>query len=240
MTKHQELAKEIADELYQDKNVLALILYGSVSRNEESPNSDIDLLAIIKENHLQKRHVVRYGITIEFVEMSINFLQDFIAKKEIPMLFALANGIVLFNKIPDTEKLISDARKIIEEGPPINPNWKDERYVTKKRSDLTEIYYDLLDVEDVVVFHYLVSLLIANAIPWLIENYNLWPQTRKKTIGCLKSQCAEGYKYIETLLTPGCSLPEKREAAKNLINYTMKQHGGILEGDTIIFSRDST
>jgi len=41
------------------------------------------------------------------------------------------------------------------------------------------------------------------------------------------------------LLTPDCSLLEKREAAKNLINYTMKQHGGILEGDTIIFRKDN-
>jgi predicted nucleotidyltransferase len=239
MINHQELVKEISQELYKDNNVLALILYGSVSRHEESSNSDIDLLAIITENYLQKRHVVQYGITVEFVEMSINFLRDFITKKEIPMLFALANGVVLFDKIPETERLISDARDIIAEGPPINIKWKDERYATKKRSDLTEIYNDLLDVDDVVVFHYLASLLITNTIPWLIENYNLWPQTRKKTIGYLKSQCAEGYTYIETLLTPDCSLLEKREAAKNLINYTMKQHGGILEGDNIIFRKDN-
>lgn len=65
MLKHQELVKELAQELYEDDNVLALILYGSVSRHEERANSGIDLLTIVKENHLQKRHVVRNGITYE-------------------------------------------------------------------------------------------------------------------------------------------------------------------------------
>ena len=62
MISHQELVKETTQELYYDNNVLALILYGSVSRNDESANSDIDLLAIINKNYLQKRHTVRYGI----------------------------------------------------------------------------------------------------------------------------------------------------------------------------------
>ena len=153
MISHKELVEEITQELYHDNNVLALILYGSVSRNEESANSDIDLLAIINEDYLQKRHTVRYGITLEFVEMHIKFLQNFIEKREIPMLFALANGIVLFDKTSITEQLISDSRKILGDGPPINPQWENEGYRTKKRSDLTEIYKDLLDVDDDITFN---------------------------------------------------------------------------------------
>lgn len=239
MISHQELVKEITQELYHDDSVLALILYGSVSRNEESSNSDIDLLAIINESYLQKRHTVRYGITIEFVEMDIKFLQDFIEKKEIPMLFALADGIVLFDKLSITEQLITEARKILEDGPPINSQWEKEGYKTKKRSELTEIYKDLLDVDDEIAFNYLTSLLITNAIPILIENNNLWNQTRKKMINYLKSQCIDCYRYIEILLSPVYSLPEKREAAKNLIEYALKPQGGILKGDAIIFRKNS-
>ena len=44
MANHQELVKEITQELYKDENVLALILYGSVSRHEEQNNSDIDFI----------------------------------------------------------------------------------------------------------------------------------------------------------------------------------------------------
>ncbi len=48
MINHEELVKEITQELYRDNNVR------SVSRNEKSANSDIDLLAIINESTFKK------------------------------------------------------------------------------------------------------------------------------------------------------------------------------------------
>ncbi|WP_202708915.1 nucleotidyltransferase domain-containing protein [Sporosalibacterium faouarense] len=237
MITHQELVNRITQELYKDKNVSALILYGSVSRREESANSDIDLLAITNKNHLEKRHEVRYGITVEFVEMNLKILKKFIAENEIPILFALADGIVLFDKIPEIKQLVEEAKKTLDKGPTENEKWKNEGYRIKKRSDLTEIYKDLLDIDDVIKFNYVASLLITNAITILLENNNLWHQTRKKTINYLKSQCYESYEYIETLLNPVYSIYEKRDAAKNLTEYVLKPHGGILSGDAIIFSK---
>ena len=235
---HQKLVEVIAQELYQDSNVSALILYGSVSRKEETANSDIDLLVIVSENQLQKRHVVREGITIEFVEMHIGFLQNFIEKKETPILSALSHGKLLFSKTTQLEQLIAEAKEILEKGPSRNPRWENEEYRIFKRSELTEIYLDLLDVEDEVSFHYITALFIANTLPLLLENYGVWPQTRKKMIQHLKSNCAEGYAHIETLLKSNCTLQEKRLAAKSLVNYTLKQDGGILEGDAVIFRKD--
>ena len=237
MITHKELVQELTQELVKDSNILSLILYGSVSRNEESANSDIDLLLIVNENHLQKRHIVRQGITIEFVEMNIRYLKEFISKREIPMLFALAKGIVLFNKIAAIELLIAESKIIIENGPPQNPHWGNVSYRIKKRSDLTEIYKDLLDVDDVIQFNYIVSILITSAIPMLIEINNLWHQTRKKTIDYLKTNCCEGYNYIEILLAPEYSLVEKRYAAEKLVNYVFCQYGGILEGEAVIFTK---
>jgi predicted nucleotidyltransferase len=235
MITHQELVNEISQELYEDKDILALILYGSVSRNEEGENSDIDLLAITNQNILQKRHEIRYGITVEFVEEHLKTLKKAIAENEMPMLFALRDGIILFDKTSEIEQLIAKAKKILEAGPPKNEKWEDEKYRTKRRSDLTEIYKDLLDIDNVIAFNYVASLLIANAMPILLENNNLWHNTRKKTINYLKANCNEGYKYIETLLNPVCSLSEKRKAAENLTEYVLKPYGGILKGEAIIF-----
>jgi predicted nucleotidyltransferase len=233
---HQKLVNETARELQKKDSVLALILYGSVSRHEEKPNSDIDLLVITTENHCQKRHTVRNGVTIEFLEMHLNYLRNFIAEKEIPVLFTLTEGIILFDKDSVLAPFIKEAALIIENGPPVNEKWDNVRYATKKRSDFTEIYEDLLDTDNIIVFHYLISLLISSAIPMLTENYNLWPKTRKKTINYLENQCVEGYRYIEIMLSPKRSLSEKRDAAKGLINFALKRHGGILEGDAVIFN----
>lgn len=232
---HQELLRKITRELLEDENILALMLYGSVSRHEENANSDIDLLVIVNEKHCQKKHEMRYGITVEYLEMHIGYLQDFINKYEIPVIFTLAEGIVLFDKKSILDQFITQAKAIIEKGPPINTKWENERYSIKKRSDVTEIYSDLLDTDDEIVFNYLVSLLISTIIPIINENYSLWPKTRKKTIPYVKSQCYNSYKYIEILLGSKFSLPEKRNAARDLIEYALKKHGGILKGDAVVF-----
>ena len=235
MITHQDIVNELSDELFADDNVLALILYGSVARQEQSPNSDIDLLVVIRENYLQKRHIIRYDITVEFVEISLEFLNKHISERKTPMVFALAQGVVLFNKSREAEQLIDEAKKIIESGPSVNERWNEKEYSTKKRSDLTEIYKDLLDTDDEINFNYIVSALITSALPMLYENYNLWPQSKKKTMDYLKAYCHDGYKIIEILLSSKHPLREKRNAAKDLINFTLKEHGGVLEGETTIF-----
>lgn len=232
---HQELAGIIARELFEDENTLALMLYGSVSRHEEKVNSDIDLLVIVNKKHCQKKHEMRYGITVEYLEMHTEYLQDFINKNELPVIFTLTEGIILFDKKSIFDPFIEQAKKIVEEGPPVNTKWESKKYSTKKRSDVTEIYFDMLDTDDEVVFNYLISLLISAIIPILNENYGLWPKTRKHTIPYIKSQCYDSYKYFEILLGSQYSLPEKRNASRGLIEYALKKHGGILEGDAIIF-----
>jgi|GEM_PF-1435174 len=231
----RELIKEIAQERYEEDNALALILYGSFSRHEESANSDIDLMVITKEFHLQKRHEIRWGITIELLEIHMDFLRNFIEIREIPVLFLLADGVVLFDKISATERLRGEAKEILKSGPPVNPKWENERYRTKRRSDITEIYEDLLDVDEEISFNYIAALLIDQTIPLMLVNHELWPTTRKKTVELLKSKCPVGYQYIEILLNPSRSLQDKRDAAKGLTEYVLKPYGGILTGDGIIF-----
>ena len=237
---HQELVKEITHELSMDEKVLALLLYGSVSRHEEKNNSDIDLIAITTEMHFQVRHEVRYGITVEYHDMHIDFLKRFIEKKEISISSVVAEGIILFNKVPELEPLIVEAKQIYKNAPTENNQWKDESYRLRKRFELTDIYKDLLDIDDEVSFNYVVALLITNIIPMLNENYNLRQQSKKKAMVYLKSKCSDGYIYIETLLSASCSMPEKCKAAKDLIELVLRTHGGLLEGDFILFKLNST
>jgi len=234
---HQELIKEVTQELAENEDVQALILYGSVSRHEEYENSDIDLILITKEYHLQKRHEIRHGITIEYVDIHLDFIRNFLSKYEIPIIFALANGILLFDKIIETKELITEAKKIIEEGPPKNERWESEEYRVYRRSELTELYKDLLDLNDIVTFNYMSSILVESVIPILLESNNLWNQPRKKMLGYLKSHCNEGYKYIEILLDSISTLEKKRKAAENLTEFALAPYGGILRGDNLIFRK---
>lgn len=235
MAKHQALIHALTQELYSDDAALALILYGSLSRNEETANSDIDLFVIRSEYYLQKRHHIRDGITVEYLEMHMDFVRNFIEKREVPVLFTLANGVVLFDKAGITEDLQAETRKILDDGPPANPKWSNERYTTKRRYDLSEIYFDLLDIDDETAFNYVATLLMHSAIPLMLENKKAWPTTRKKTMDLLKTRCDEGYQFLEVLLGAEGSLAEKREAAKGLVDYSLAPYGGLLAGDAVVF-----
>jgi predicted nucleotidyltransferase len=72
---HQELVKVMKQELYSDDTVLSLVLFGSVSRCEENPNSDIDLLVITNKNFFQQRHKdIRLG-EIYKILFILNYLE---------------------------------------------------------------------------------------------------------------------------------------------------------------------
>ena len=236
---HQDIVKTITTELAKDENVLALLLYGSVSRGEEKANSDIDLLAITSEMHFQLRHELRQGISVEYHEMHIDFLKTFIEKKEISISSIVAEGRILFNKLPELEAIIAEAKQIHEHAGAENAQWENEAYSLRKRFELTDIYKDLLDIEDEPSFNYVVALLITNIVPVLNEIYHLRPQSKKKAVPYLQANCSDGYAYIETLLSTTSPLTDKRMAAKGLIEFALKAHGGLLEGEFVLFRLSS-
>jgi len=238
MIYHQELIKIIQQELYTDDAVLALVLCGSVARREETSNSDIDLLVINNKSFYQVRQTVRNGITVEFIEIPLKRLKDTGLVKESVTLHMLADGIILFDKISEIEELTVKAKNIVKEGPPTPPTHKDEQWVLRKRREITEIYQDLIDIDDEITFNYITSLLISTAIQLLFENNNWWFKNKKKTLNYIKEQCFEEYKNIEILLNAKNSLAERRKAATHFVETVLKPHGGIIEGDMVLIKFD--
>ena len=235
---HQELVKVMRQELYADDAVLSLVLCGSVSRQEEMPNSDIDLLVVNNKSFYQVRQTIRNGITVELIEIPIELLKKTGLVKESVTLHMLADGIILFDKISEIEELAVKAKNIVKEGPPIPPTHNDEQWVLRKRREITEIYHDLIDVGDEINFNYITSFLISSAIPLLFENNNWWFQNKKKTLNYIKTQCFGEYKNIETLLNSTNSLADRRNAATHFVETVLKPHGGIIEGDMVLIKFD--
>ena len=235
---HQELVKVIQQELYNDDIVLALVLCGSVAKQEEMPNSDIDFLVINNKSFYQVRQTIRNGITVEFIEIPIEQLKKTGLVKESVTLHMLADGIILFDKISEIEELAVKAKNIVKEGPPTPPTHKDEQWVLRKRREITEIYHDLIDVDDEATFNYITAFLISTAIPLLFENKNWWVKNKKKTLNFIKTQCFDEYKNIEILLSSATSLADKRNAATHFVETVLKPHGGIIEGDIVVIKFD--
>jgi len=233
--KYIDLAKKVATEMSHDKNVLAVLLYGSVARGHDNTNSDIDLLVLTQSYQLQKRQAYRGEVRIEFLEIHEDFLKDFIEKEEVPILRALSEGIVLAGCEPKMKDYMSMARERLDASPK-NEKLDSLDYQTYSRSILTEAYKDLLEA-DTLVFNYMSSNLVTSLIPLLYHQSGQWLKNSRQLLPYLKTFRPDAYGLIASLLDQSHSLTDRISSAEKLVLLALEPYGGMLDCDCIIFRK---
>ena len=80
---YQDLRSKIYNILSKEKNILKVILYGSVARGEEQPNSDIDLFILVK-NEKDKDSVANlvHKLNISLLPRYGNVISELIYSKD--------------------------------------------------------------------------------------------------------------------------------------------------------------
>src|SRR5690606_1125564 len=112
MTKHKHILDQLKSSLASDKNNTALLVTGSVARNEQTDHSDLDLLLISKEKQPFKEELIDEIV----VETKTNTLEGFIEKmKADPMnVYQWLDANIIFDKDNSSEELIREAKNIYE------------------------------------------------------------------------------------------------------------------------------
>ncbi|MBI4392256.1 MAG: nucleotidyltransferase domain-containing protein [Euryarchaeota archaeon] len=105
----EELARLLQDELQSSPGLVRLVLFGSVARGEESPESDIDLLAIVADeaaksalafrlDAAQTKVASRFGNRLAGVVYSV---EEARRKNRLPLMKNIeAEGKVLLDRTP--------------------------------------------------------------------------------------------------------------------------------------------
>lgn len=112
MTKHKQIIDSLTSKYEGDDNIYALLVTGSVAREEQTDNSDLDLLVISKEKQPVEEKLID-GIV---VEIKTNTTDGFIQKmKDEPMnVYQWFDAKVIFDKNYSTEKVVSEAKNIYD------------------------------------------------------------------------------------------------------------------------------
>lgn len=115
--------KKIVEKVEQDPEVLAVFLYGSIARKEESPQSDVDLCLVLKPRSYTPKEL---------------------SQKKLDYLKSAYLDIQVFQQLP-----IYIKRRIIKEGKVLHCNNDDALYdlcfaVIREFSDFEHIYRDYL------------------------------------------------------------------------------------------------
>jgi len=111
-------ARMIANELGQNRNVLAVVLFGSVAKGKITEESDLDLLLITKSEVELNEEIYelafRYDVPIEATFMSFEELLSHVQAKTTFLLGILEGYEVLFDRA-GVEYILSFSKTIVEE-----------------------------------------------------------------------------------------------------------------------------
>ena len=108
--------QQFLDELQQDPDVLALILFGSHARGEHRPDSDIDLLVIIPEGQTTRRIETRAGATYEMIWVTEVEALNYWESDRDGCYGVWQDAKIIFDRNGAAERLRLGAEKIIAEG----------------------------------------------------------------------------------------------------------------------------
>ncbi len=112
MTKHKQIIERLTSVYESNKNNLALLVTGSVARDEATENSDLDILLISKSKEPFREEIID-GVV---VETKTNTVDGFIQKMKInPMcVYQWLDAKVVFDEENISEKIIREAKNIYE------------------------------------------------------------------------------------------------------------------------------
>jgi hypothetical protein len=104
------------DELQEDPDILALILFGSYARGDNRPDSDIDLLVTISEGETIRRIETRAGNTYEMIWVTQSEALNHWQRDRDGCYGFWQDAKIIFDRNGAAERLRVGAKKIIAEG----------------------------------------------------------------------------------------------------------------------------
>ena len=120
MNNWKDILEKFISEYKEKEEVIGAVLCGSYATGNFTKRSDIDVHIITKEiSHKQRGNVIIDGIMIEYFMNPLseiyNYLEnDFKNKRRVADANMFANGVILFDKTGEIEKLKEESKKYYE------------------------------------------------------------------------------------------------------------------------------
>lgn len=233
---HAQIVEKLKAEYEKLPEARAMILYGSVARNEHTANSDIDLWLIKETDRFRRLHEVHDGILVERWESPLRYLNQLLEGGEPPVIHLFAEGKWLFAKDDiDVSSMQARARSLKAEGPVISEKPRDRILFT--RSEMTDRLHDARDaLDDPELFNFIVAESMDNLHLGLYERYGLWQVPRKKVLSTLDKNVPEVGRSLRHLLGTDPTRSRLR-SFEFLVECMMDKDGGLLEGECVLVDR---
>lgn len=233
MNKHRLVLNKLIEKYSLDSNVRGLLLYGSMAKGLETENSDIDLW-IYRDNGGFIHSIDKIqGIKIDLFEISVPMLEKYISCREAPVINSLLEGVFLYNKDIDADRLVDMAYEIKQkEFIPI------ETMPRNRIINLLLQLHDLVDdatdlVDDRYRFNIIFSELIVGIYNNLYDFFGIWRESAKKTLDVFETSIPEIYPIFLKIIDDSEDPRVRVKSAEIILDIMAQKYGGIPEAHVL-------
>jgi predicted nucleotidyltransferase len=224
----QNIIKKIIDEYKQDKNVLGIMLFGSVARNKFDEYSDVDIYVLLKNKKRFSRknfesNGLRVDIILDTLKEAKNYLKEDKNNVRRNTSHMLAHGKILFQRTKDLEKI----QRAAENNLGLKTKYrKDEILMHKYSIDdfWGEVQRDIKN-KDYLAFGLDSQLLMNNILELFLKINKTFFRQPNEMMKILKKIDAKFAKAITNFYKEK-DIKRKKRILKFLVKYIYAKSGG--------------
>lgn len=231
-----KICRDLINKSKKDKNVLGVMLFGSVARNKSDEYSDIDFYILLKKkNEYSRKSFMRNGFRVDIILNTLSEAKTYLKndEKSVKRITShmLAHGMVIYQKGNTLKKLQFLAGKNLELKTKYNIN---EVLMHKYSIDdfLGEVRRDLKN-KDIIAFNLDSQLLMNNIIELFLKiRGNFWKQPNE-----MPRVLKESDPYFEREIKKfykAKNLKKKEEILSGLVKFVYKKSGGGLPNKWVV------
>lgn len=204
---------DFIDELKLDPNIVGVILFGSWARENNRPNSDVDLMIIQKEG-FRRAVEKREGQIFEIIYLTADSALDYWKShpNDAASLWEVAK--ILFDRDGNLETLRNRANEILLKGKPKIDSFQREQFQFDAEDQIS--YVDFIKQTDTITANLILNNKIFDLTSKFFDLRQLFTPAPKQRLQKIKDINPELYKLIEQFYTEN-NIDIKIKIAKDII-----------------------
>lgn len=228
LSKYTSIVEKFIKKFKNNKNVSAILLFGSYVNSEMDKNSDLDFYIILKNSAKRERgNTWIDGVEVEYLKNPVSQIRKYLLKEEKSNKYStaniLTNSIILYKKDNSINKLIKSAKIIFKKNKKIS---KTEIEIYKYK--LNDLQNDLEDVylkNDVLNFKIIENQIFDESIKIFRRIKNIKIDKNKLFVSEIKSKNPNFYKLLSKSAKE-TNINKRFKNTNKIINYIENELGG--------------
>ncbi|MBF8280530.1 MAG: NTP transf 2 protein [Candidatus Magasanikbacteria bacterium] len=226
----QKICNDLIEQYKRDKNVLGILLFGSVARNKFDKYSDVDIYILLnKRGKFSRNNFVKNGVRVDIILNTIKEAKEYLKEDRNNLRritsHMLAYGRILFQRQRNLEKIQTIAKNILK----LKTKYKNSEVLMHKYS-IDDFWGEVqrdIQKRDYLAFGLDSHLLVNNIIELFLKLNGKFLGQPNETMIQLRKLDKKFADRIENFYKEG-NIQKRKVILSKLVKYIYETSGGPL------------